>query len=236
MNIPPHSLPLFTGIDLNAASDVHSEFLKLLVHADQTTNHNDPSKCKFLVSLKGAIMWSAKLSIDADGPAVADGFKNGVELDPDSGQLKTSLKFENGNSLPSEGVPYYVLPGGDFGHSLGLALGNVCVVIKGDKMTAAVLGDIGPGIGGVGHGNPKIGEASIRLHNRLRPNVPDPCSRRDAEGRCLRARNASVEEDVICIAFPGTKVDGLALETCQAQIEAAAAKEFASIGGTFVPA
>jgi hypothetical protein len=69
----------------------------------------------------------------------------------------------------------------------------MAVVVYKDRMAPALVGDLGPGN--------KIGEASIRVHELLRPAVPDPCSLRDAEGFCGRIRNASVSGDILYFVF-----------------------------------
>lgn len=231
VTLPILCAPFLTALGFDRATALAPEILAEFAANDQGKAARDPSRCEWLVALPGgARAWSAKLAIDADGPAVEDGFRCGTELDPGSGQNDTSLKFANGRALPSEGCPYYVLPGGSFGPATGLALGDVCVVAYRGRIAAAIFGDIGPGTG-PGHGNPKIGEGSIRLHNSLRPAAPDPCSRRDARGRCLRIRDSSIEASVICIAFPGSPIDDLALVTCQAQIEDRAFALYRAAGG-----
>ena len=229
--IPPHSLPLFGSIDVAAALPKATELVNAFAFGDLHKNQGDPSRCRWIASFGGdkAVGWVAKGSIDADGPGVEVGYWDGVALDPDSGQTATSLKFANGRNLPSEGCPYAVLPGGSFGPLTGLALGDVGVVILGSLITAAVLGDIGPGTG-PGHNNPKIGEYSIRVHNKLRPEAPDPCHR-DHLGRCVRVINSSIGGGVIFIGFPGSAIPDLALETCQAQIEERAFGLWKALGG-----
>jgi hypothetical protein len=149
----------------------------------------------------GTVFWSAKLAIDADGPAAGPGRRSGRELDPDSGQDDTSYHYlGTGRGLASEVVPYLVMPGGPFAAATGLALGGVAVVIYRDKHAAAVVGDVGPAR--------KIGEGSIRLHAALHPPAPDPCAVRDDEGFCHRIRNAGIGEDVLCFVFPHSGFSG----------------------------
>lgn len=166
--------------------------------ADQAPGNRDPSRCKALLCFPdGTIFWSAKLAIDADGPAAGPGRRNGRELDPASGQDDTSYHYPGTNQgLASEVVPYLVMPGGSFAGETGLALGDVAVVVYRGKRAAAVVGDMGP--------TWKIGEGSIRLHAALHPPAPDPCAERDDDGFCRLIRNASVGEDVLCFVFPNT--------------------------------
>ena len=135
------------------------------------------------------------MAIDADGPAAGPGRKTGSQLDP-TGQDATSFRLSIGASLPAETVPYIVLPLNAAGHGPfdpAVAIGDVAIVIYKDKITAAICGDLGP--------TRKIGEASIAVHQALQPACPDPCQR-DAHGFCTRARNASVEQDVLYFVFP----------------------------------
>src|ERR1700730_17846264 len=50
---------------------------------------------------------------------------------------------------------------------------------------------------------------------------PDPCSKRDAKGFCQRARNSSVEQDVLYFVFPNSAFtqDELALETINTKLQ-----------------
>ncbi len=231
-DIPPASRPFLVGVDFSTARDL--KVREIFTAADRK-NRSDPSKCAWMVELESkgknsygknfkAVAWMAgKLAIDADGKAAGEGYKKGTQLDPASGQNDTSLHFADGTALSSEGCPYYVLPGGTFGRLVGLSLGDVGIVIYRYQITVAVLGDIGPKL--------KIGEGSIRLHNRLRPAAPDPCPVRDSGKRCVRIRNASIENGVIFIGFPGTKIDDLALETSQEQVEERAFALFQALQG-----
>ena len=134
------------------------------------------------------------MAIDADGPAAGVGRLSGSQLDPDTGQNDTTLHFPDTNEgLPSEAVPYIVLPGATFRTNTGLAIGDLALVIFKDKIAAALCGDIGP--------SKKIGEGSIRLHEALHPPAPDPCSLRQPDGSCKRILNASIEEDVLFFVF-----------------------------------
>jgi hypothetical protein len=159
------------------------------------------------------------MSIDADGPAAGPGRLTGKQLDPGSGQDDTSLHFADGKSgLPAETVPYIVLPQLAL-HSPkvfdpAIAIGDVAIVIFKDKVVAAVCGDLGP--------FDKIGEASIAVHKALQqPGCPDPCSERDANGFCRRARDSSVEQDVLYFVFPNSAFDKseLAPETINTKVQ-----------------
>ena len=181
----------------NTATDNKAEFDAF----DQTPEGmNDPSRCKALLAFPdGTIFWSSKMAIDADGPAAGVGRLSGSQLDPDSGQSDTSFHFcDTDQGLPSEAVPYIVLPGATFRSNTGLALGDVALVIFKDKIAAAICGDIGP--------SKKIGEGSIRLHEALHPPAPDPCSLRQPDGSCERILNDSIDEDVLFFVFPNSSL------------------------------
>ena len=137
------------------------------------------------------------MAIDADGPAAGVGRLSGSQLDPDTGQNDTSFHFsDTDEGLPSEAVPYIVLPGTTFRTNTGLAIGDVALVIFKDKIAAAICGDIGP--------SKKIGEGSIRLHEALHPPAPYPCSLRQPDGSCERILNDSIDEDVLFFVFPNS--------------------------------
>jgi hypothetical protein len=200
---PPESRRQLAGVPFDTAVNVAVEAKRRYDEFDRTPGNRDPSKCKALLAFSGngaeirAVFWSAKMAIDADGPAAGPGHKKGRDLDP-TGQNVTSLRFSNGKSLPAEAVHYIVLPqnearNGPFHPKV--AIGDVAIVIFKDMITAAICGDLGP--------VKKIGEASIRVHEALQPACPDPC-KRDRNGFCSKVRNSSVEEDVLYFVFPGS--------------------------------
>src|SRR4029450_103370 len=166
-----------TGVPFDAAVNFAPEAKRRYDEFDRTPRNRDPSKCKALLAFLGtgdeiqAVFWSAKMSIDADGPAAGPGHKKGKDLDP-TGQNVTTFRFSNGKSLPAEAVPYIVLPQNeaeDGSFDPKVAIGDVAIVIFKDMITAAICGDLGP--------VKKIGEASIRVHEALQPACPDPCRR-----------------------------------------------------------
>jgi hypothetical protein len=165
------------------------------------------------------------MAIDADGPAAGPGLLSGSKLDPEhgEGQDKTAYRFPNGGAfLSSEVVPYLVVPGGKFCDATGLNLGDIALVVFGDKKAGAIVGDVGP--------SNKIGEGSIRLHELLHPPAPDPCIRRDANGFCQRIRDASVEEDVLFFVFPGSALaDGIDQSNAEGRIGAEADRLFSAL-------
>ncbi len=200
---PPASLGQLQGIPFGDADDGAFKALKAIFDAYDATPAagSDPNKCKALLQFPGgAVFWSSKMAIDADGPAVDADHRSGTQLDPDDGQDDTKYHFPDDDAaLASEAVPYIVLPGATFRSVTGLKMGDMAVVIYKDKISAAICGDLGP--------VKKIGEGSIRLHENFHPPAPDPCSLRDGNGFCKRILNASIEEDVLFFVFPGSAID-----------------------------
>ena len=199
---PPASRQLLQGVDFSIAVNTAPQ-AKERYDAFDRTGTQDPNKCKALLQFpnRGPVFWSSKMAVDADGPAAGPGLPDGKRLDPGSGQADTTLHFADGGGLPSATIPYIVLPQGQSGKPFhpDLAIGDLAVVIFGDKIAAAVCGDLGP--------VKKIGEASIGVHELLRqPGVPDPCKTRDANGNCLRIRNASVGGNVLYFVFPNSSI------------------------------
>ena len=125
---PPASAGQCNGIPFEDGENVAVENKAAFDAFDKTPKgKNDPSKCKALLAFPGnaAIFWSSKMAICADGPAAGPGRRSGSELDPGPGQDDTKLHFSNGKGLPSETIPYIVLPGGSFRSNTGLAFGDV---------------------------------------------------------------------------------------------------------------
>jgi hypothetical protein len=204
---PAASKRQLDGVPFDLAADFAPDARKKFADKDRQPGNKDPSKCKALLRFPqdgdrpDAVFWSSKMAIDTDGPSAGPGRLNGKALDPASGQNDTSLHFANGKGLPSEIVPYIVLPqfepGSNRTFDPAVAIGDLAIVIFKDKTAAAICGDLGP--------FNKIGEASIRVHEALQQQgCPDPCSKRDDKGFCARARNASVEQDVLYFVFPNS--------------------------------
>lgn len=201
---PSASRRQLAGVPFETAVNFAPDAKRRYDQFDRRPNNRDPSKCKALLAFPGngsglrAVFWSAKMGIDTDGPSAGRGHKTGSQLDR-SGQDDTNFHFANRKGLPAEIVPYIVLPlneakTGPFDPAV--KIGDVAIVIFKDMITAAICGDLGP--------VPKIGEASIRVHESLQPACPDPC-KRDASGFCSKVRNASVEQDVLYFVFPGSR-------------------------------
>jgi hypothetical protein len=104
-------VPFDSAVDFAAAAKARYDAF------DRRPSNSDPSKCKALLAFPvngsgsdiRAVFWSAKMSIDADGPSAGPRQKRGKDLDP-TGQNVTTFRFSGGGSLPAEAVPYIVLP------------------------------------------------------------------------------------------------------------------------------
>lgn len=120
----------------------------------------------------GSVYFRAGMAIDADGAPDAR------RIDP-HGQLKTSLRYEDGSSVNARNVPYFVLPMGRY-QQFGVKPGDVAAVRYNGKVEFAVFADVGPA-----H---KLGEGSMALAERLGIN-PNP-------------RNGGVPAGVEYIVFP----------------------------------
>jgi hypothetical protein len=223
---PPASKRQLDGVPFDRAVDFAPAARQKFATKDAQRGNKDPSKCKALLKFPdsaagpGAVFWSSKMAIDTDGPSAGPGRPDGKALDPsNSGQNDTNLQFAGGKGgLPSELVPYIVLPQLKLRSKQtfdpAVAIGDMAIVIFKDKTAAAVCGDLGP--------PNKIGEASIRVHEALQqPGCPDPCPKRDANGFCQKALNASVEQDVLYFVFPNSAFaqDELNLETINTKVK-----------------
>ena len=224
---PSASAAQCNGVPFADAVNVAQENKKIFDDFDQTpAARSDPSKCKVILRFPdGTIFWSSKMAIDADGPVAGPNRLSGSQLDIDSGQDDTSFHFPgSGKGLPSEIIPYIVLPGGTFRKNTGLALGDIATVVFKDKATAAICGDMGP--------TKKIGEGSIRLHEALHPPAPDPCSLRNPDGSCKRILNASIEQDVLFFVYPGSGFDDdFTLQNLEAKVKERAFALFNKLRG-----
>ena len=198
---PAASQRRLAGVNFAAAVDFAAQAKQRFDNKDNERGNRDPSRCKALLKFPGAdgpVFWSSKMAIDADGPSAGPGRLSGSQLDPRYGQDRTSYTPFDRDGLPSETVPYIVLPratpNSKIPFDAAVQLGDVAVVIFNDEITDAICGDIGP--------YNKIGEASIRVHEVLQ--CPDPCTKRDSQGYCLSIGNASVDEDVLYFVFPNS--------------------------------
>ncbi len=197
-NPPTKSKKLLTGVPFDQATDTAVSAKKRFDAFDKTGT-KDPNRCKALLQFpNGTVFWSAKMAVDADGPAAGPGRKTGKQLDPANGQDDTSFQFpKNKGGLPAETVPYIAIPHAPDDTTKpfhpSIQIGDVVIVIYQDEICAAICGDMGP--------PNKIGEGSIHVHEELMPRAPDPCQR-SSSGHCKLIHDVSIDEDVLYFVFP----------------------------------
>jgi hypothetical protein len=198
--VPSKSAALVDGIDFDTAESVGTNFVAKFAIADRggdptkgiKDSQTDPSQCDRILRFPdGTIFFSAKMAIDSDGSPRA------TTIDQ-SGRPGTSLLLRDGQPVNAETMPYVVLPQldrftkEDFIADLGLKIGDFAVVIFKDQITGAFVADEGPFF--------KMGEASIRIHERLQPATPSPWQTAAKK----KIRDSSVEQDVLYFVFPRT--------------------------------
>jgi Fungal chitosanase of glycosyl hydrolase group 75 len=205
MPIPPNTAPdgytppsqstlALEGIffDKTACAPRAQFYLDAFAAADRLPKYRkDPSNCKTLLQFPdGTIYYDAKMAIDADGSPRAK------RLDP-AGQIDTSHHFPNGAPFDAEKFPYIVLPlsKGDakFIEDMGLALGDLALVIYKNTIAPAIFADQGP--------VSRIGEGSIHLHELLP--VHSPWS----DASHARLFDCSVDGNVLVFVFPNSAID-----------------------------
>jgi len=191
---PERSAQALEGISFSksARAPKAAHYLAAFAAADQLPKyHKDPSNCKTLLQFSdGTIYYDAKMAIDADGSPRAK------SLDP-AGQPDTSHHFPSGEPFDAETIPYIVLPesktGETFIEDMGLALGDLAVVVYKNEIAPAIFADEGP--------VSRIGEGSIRLHELLP--VHSPWSDSDH----TQVFDSSVDGKVLVFVFPGSNID-----------------------------
>jgi N-acetyl-anhydromuramyl-L-alanine amidase AmpD len=106
-----------------------------------------------------------RVRIIADADCDADGSPRAKQIDPGSGQVETSLSWDNGwegseKYVNAETIPYFVLPG-RFVDTVGVrfSLGDIARISYGDRSVYAIFADTGP--------ERIIGEASIKTIESL---------------------------------------------------------------------
>lgn len=212
---PQKSAQLLKKVRFDRATPIGAKFMQRFARWDATAHGKvDPSLCEALLEIPGATMkpavyWHSKMAVDADGASEA------VRKQSSGSSPLTSLKFADHTPLNAEIVPYFVAPfhdkrpdgaklypdgpwedsGDSFVADMKLQLGNLGVVIFKDKIAGAIFADEGPAM--------KIGEASIRVHERIRkpplPWIGDPANK--------KLKDASEDRDVLTLVFRDTLFD-----------------------------
>jgi hypothetical protein len=187
-------------------------YLAAFAAADQLPKYKkDPSNCKTLLQFSdGTIYYDAKMAIDADGSPRAE------SIDA-AGQVDTSHHFSDGTPFNAETIPYIVLPlsknSETFIEDMGLALGDLAVVVYKNEIAPAIFADEGP--------VSRIGEGSIRLHELLPVHSPWSDASR------TQVYDASVDNKVLVFVFPDSNIDAeLTSANAVEKIRAAALERF----------
>jgi len=152
----------------------------------------------------------------------ADGSPRALILDPQHGQLQTSLCYpglEGQNKyINSETIPFFVLPM-NFAEQHGLELGDIGAVIYRNRLVFGIYADNGPA-----H---KVGEVSIKLAEEL-GHAPWKLWQ---NGETLSTHGGIKTQDIIYLVFPGTKPQQLQPGTLKDTIEKVGTREFLARGG-----
>jgi Fungal chitosanase of glycosyl hydrolase group 75 len=144
----------------------------------------------------GAVMFTAKMDIDADGSP------NALTIDPEYGQLTTAFRYRGFHGqeahVDAERVPYIVLPQADtqneeFYLQSRVGLGDIAAVVYRGRVEFAFVADVGP--------PDMIGEGSIALAQALGHN---PFVVRNGQKLVDRA----IPGGVVYIVFPGSRLKG----------------------------
>lgn len=144
----------------------------------------------------GAILFHAKMDIDADGSP------NALTIDPEYGQLTTAFTYHGYSGqiahVDAEHVSYIVLPqhgpqSAEFYENVNIHVGDIAAVIYKGRLQFAFVADIGP--------PDKIGEGSVALAQSL---GHDPFVVRNGQ----KLVDNAIPGGVIYIVFPGTRIRG----------------------------
>lgn len=159
------------------------------------------------------------LFIDADLDTDADGSPRALEIDPQYGQLETSLSFANEEGqrqyVDAEKVPYIVLPL-EFYKEMGIKKGDVAAVIWKGRVIYALFADTGP--------KDLIGEGSVALSEAL---GFDPWEEKDGQMQIV----SGIESDVLMFVFPNSADDDITPENVNLKTIERAKALFQELGG-----
>ncbi|HET6552204.1 MAG TPA: glycoside hydrolase family 75 protein [Dyella sp.] len=216
---PKASMGVIAGVNLTgevASSSLQQRFASFdraarKCRQDHRKSCQEQNNNTTLLRLKnGTIFFDAKLAVDADGSDYAKSLSSSQR---GTNSPNTSLRYplKGSPSVDADHVAYIAIPGGGFPSTLNVKVGDVAVVVHGDKLAYAVVADIGP--------ENQIGEGSLRLHEELGHSV---CKTRNEQGDCTKIVEQSIGSDVMFFIFPGTHsgfIAGLTPENINARIE-----------------
>jgi Fungal chitosanase of glycosyl hydrolase group 75 len=221
----------------------------------------DPSRVKALLKLgNGAVLWESKMALDVDGSWAA--WSGTKWKRPDGSIIETtdlcgtSMKWKaySGKDcdhpeaqIDSDKFPFVVMPaaglktitgtrhkqiGREFAAVTNLKIGDMGVVVYGDKWSPVFIADGGPFM--------RLGEGSARLFENLEQTR---CKMWDSSGqRCIGPGNAAypyrnfgVNNKVVFILFPNSKVADFTPKNAISVICKLAAEKMQLTGGKMCP-
>jgi hypothetical protein len=226
--VPPSaSAAAVQGVPFSSAQSVGDQFRQRFKECESRNTCDgvkqkfgcnlDPSRNTALLRLSnGTILFDGKMGLDADGSPIAK--KNATGTD----QPETSFRFSvpGSPSVDADKIPFIVLPGGGFGSTLGLQMGDIAAVVFNGKVVFALVADSGPKC--------KIGEGSIQLHEEIGHSV---CRARNAQGECTKLKNAGIESQVLYFVFPNSKIAGLTPTNAKTRIAEEGQRLFSALRG-----
>lgn len=209
----------------------------------------DPSNVKALLKLKdGGVLFDSKMALDVDGswaawnnlpgatdlketsykwPGVADSSSQAAQVDPDRIPFvvmpKSGLSSLTGAASGSLGR--------EFGEKTALKLGDMGVVVFGDKWTPVMIADGGPFM--------RLGEGSSRVFEAL---GESRCKRWSPDGlTCIGPgnvypyKNFGIGRDVIFILYPNSRAEDISAANALSKICDFAKAKLGLTGGAMCP-
>lgn len=214
---PAASAQAVHGVDFDEASALDPQLTAIYQACDQNQGrggcYTDQAHNTAILRFgDGTVFFDAKMAIDADGSVLSKRAEHpnqpetsfrypGVAPSPAQNTTPDPQATGPGPSLDAERVPYVVMPLGDFRRESGITLGDLAVVIHGNEVQYAIVGDLGP--------RTHIGEASMKLHIQFGRKI---CTTYDAAGNCSTFTDTSLDAPVLYFLFPDTRkllYDGL---------------------------
>lgn len=215
---PTSSKSIVDSIDFSKASPVDTEYKKTFDACDGLRCHKDPNKLKALLRFGDiALFFESKMSLDLDGSWVACNCGNTAGTSDQCSTAYTWGRFpseydqkkpkefctfyQRQSFIDSNAIPYIVMPGG-FGDHFAIGnkpanlVGELGVVIYGDKIVPVIVGDSGRSF--------QIGEGSAALFRVL---GQDRCHTYK-EGQCVSFEGGdhSVDGKVLYFIFPNSRI------------------------------
>jgi hypothetical protein len=209
----------------------------------------DPSNVKALLKLKdGGILWHSKMALDVDGSWAAwNGLPGATDLKETSYKWPgVANKSSQAAQVDPDRIPFVVMPkaglstltgaaggalGKEFANKTGLQLGDMGVVVFGDKWTPVLIADSGPFM--------RLGEGSSRVFEAI---GQSRCKKWSADGlTCVGPghvypyKNFGLARDVLFILYPNSRSEDIAPANAVSKICAFAKAKLGLTGGAMCP-